>query len=79
MEMIAKCNGDRNQKEVQHKTPTRLNFKDKIKFRSRRNDENSTNSFEPLSESEETDSSNGFWSEDAKRIDNKKECKDESH
>ena len=77
---MAKYNGDRNQKEVQYKTPTRVNFKDETKFRSRRNDdENSINSFKPLLESEETDGSDGYWSEDTKRIDNRKIHKDESH
>ena len=79
METIAKCNEDRSWKEIQHKIPTRANFKDKTKFRSRRNDENSTNSFELLLESEETDGSNGFWSEDTKRIDNRKVYKDKSY
>ena len=79
IEMTTKCNRDRNQKEVQRKTPIRANFKDETKFRSRRNDKNLINSFKPLSESEETDGSNSFWSEDTKRIGNRKVYKNESH
>ena len=76
---MAKCNRDTNWKEIQHKTLMRANFKDETKFRSRRNDKNSTNSFELLSESEEIEGSDGFWSKDTKRIDNRKVYKDGSH
>ena len=59
--------------------PTRVNLKDKTKFRSRRNNKNLINSFELLLKSEKTDGSDGFWSEDTKRIDNRKVYKNKSY
>ena len=47
-ETKAKGNKDRNWKEVQCKTPTRENFRDKTKYRSKRDNKNSTNRFELL-------------------------------
>ena len=58
--MKAKGNEDRNWKEVQCKTLMRENFKYETKFGSKRNDGNSTNSFELLSKSDETDGSDSF-------------------
>ena len=64
---------------MQREILIRENIKYKTKFRSKRNNDNSTNRFESLSKSDETDSSDGFLSKDIKWIDNSKIYKNESN
>ena len=55
----------------------KTNLKDDMNYRSKRDKEDQINRFEPLSD--KNDNSDGFWSKDTTRIENRKEYKKENH
>ena len=57
----------------------KTNFKDDMNYRSKRDEEDQINWFKPLSECNENNNSDGFWSKDTTRIDNRKEYKKENN
>ena len=55
------------------------NLKDDTTYRSKSNEEKVTSSFKLLSECDKTGDSNGFWSNDTKRKDNRNEYNNKSY